>query len=185
MSTWRTSLTRVSLAADLSYVYSRPNFVQRPIQAVGASRPGAWFFSKTLAPMDRGLTKIAHGKTSVPQLLAGLPVLVLTTTGRKSGQPRDTYLIAVPFENTLALLGTNYGQPATPSWVYNLEADPHAMVTYRGVSRDVVARPATDPERDQVLANSTSIYSGYVKYQQRITGRRLRIFVLEPADEGR
>lgn len=171
----------MSLAADLSYVYPRPNFLQRSIQAVGASRPGAWFFSKTLAPMDRGLTKIVHGKTSVPQLLAGLPVLVLTTTGRKSGQRRDAYLIAVPVENTLALLGTNYGQQTTPAWVYNLEANPHATVSYRGVSREVVARPATDAERAQVLANSTSIYGGYVKYEQRITGRRLRIFILQPA----
>lgn len=62
----------------------------------------------------------------------------------------------------------------------NLEANPRAEVSYRGVTRSVVARPATEAERAQVMSASTHVYGGYVKYQERITGRRLRIFVLEP-----
>ncbi len=93
--------------------------------------------------MDRIVSRVSGGRTSVPRLMAGLPVLVLTTTGRRSGQPRASHLIAVPFADTLALIGTNFGQPHTPAWVLNLEAQPRAAVTYRGVTRDVVARPAT------------------------------------------
>jgi deazaflavin-dependent oxidoreductase (nitroreductase family) len=48
----------------------------------------------------------------------------VTTTGRRSGLRRTTHLIAVPYGDTLALLGTNFGQPATPAWALNLEADP-------------------------------------------------------------
>jgi hypothetical protein len=48
------------------------------------------------------------------------------------------------------------------------------------VTRAVVARPASDGERDQVLAAASTVYGGYLKYQQRITGRTLRIFLLEP-----
>ena len=81
----------------------------------------------------------------------------------------------------LALLGTNFGQPSTPAWVLNLEADPHAEVTYRRRTLAVRARPATDAERAVVMERSRGIYGGYEKYQQRIAGRRVRVFVVERA----
>jgi deazaflavin-dependent oxidoreductase (nitroreductase family) len=171
----------MSLVADLGYTHRRGNAFQRALQAFASTRPGGWFFSKTLARLDRVADRLTRGRVDLPQVLAGLPSLVLTTTGRRSGQQRPTHLIAVPLGDTLALLGTNFGQPHTPAWVLNLEADPRATVTYHGISRTVVARPATGPERAQILANSSGVYGGYRKYQQRITGRRLRMFVLEPA----
>jgi len=174
----------MGLATELSYALPRPNAVQRSVQAFASTRPGAWIFSKSLAPMDRVADRLTKGRTSVPRLLAGLPVLVLTSTGRKSGQPRESYLIAVPIGDTLALLGTNFGQPSTPAWVLNLEADPRARVTHGPLMRAVVARAATEPERAEVLANSTGVYAGYLRYQQRISGRRLRIFVLDPVPTG-
>lgn len=174
----------MGLAADLSYVHGRPNLAQRLLQALASTRPGAWFFSKTLARVDRVLARLGDGRVGITERLAGLPALVLTSTGRRTGRPRDTHLIAIPIGDTLALLGTNFGQPSTPAWVLNLEADPRATVTYRGTSRDVVARAATDSERDRVLAGSVRIYGGYVRYQQRIRGRALRIFVLEPRNGG-
>jgi deazaflavin-dependent oxidoreductase (nitroreductase family) len=171
----------VGLASELSYVHRRPNRFQRAVQALFSTRPGAWFASELLARVDRATNELTNGRVSLPASGAGLPVLVLTSTGRKTGQPRETRLIAIPIGDTLALLGTNFGQARTPTWVLNLEADPRATVTYRGVTREVVARPATAAEHREVLANSVGVYGGYLKYQQRITGRRLRIFVLEPA----
>lgn len=150
------------------------------MQALASTRPGAWFFSKTLAGTDRALAKVSHGRIALPTVMARLPVLVLTSTGRKSGQPRQTHLIAVPFRDTLALLGTNFGQGSTPAWVLNLEANPRAAVTHQGVTREVRARHATDDERAEILSAADAFYAGYAKYQQRITGRELRIFVLEP-----
>ena len=170
----------MGLASELDYAHHPPNSARRTVQAFASTRPGAWFFSKALAPLDRVTGRLTHDRQSLPEVLAGLPTLVLTSTGRRSGQHRDTHLIAVPIGDTLALLGTNFGQKGTPAWVLNLEADPRATVAYRGVSRDVVARPATDAERAEVLTASSGVYGGYLKYQQRITGRRLRIFVLEP-----
>jgi deazaflavin-dependent oxidoreductase (nitroreductase family) len=176
----------MGLASELSYAYARPNLFHRAMQAFASTRPGAWLFSKTLARMDRVLSKLSNGRITVPALMARLPVLVLTSTGRKTGQPRQTHLIAVPFLDTLALLGTNFGQASTPTWVLNLEADPRAAVTHRGITREVVARRATEAERAQILANSATAYGGYAKYRQRVTHRKLRIFVLEPrpGDQG-
>lgn len=170
----------MSLVTDLGYVFKKANPAQRAMQALASSRPGAWLFAQVMHHLDDAVAKVTRGRHSVPGLLAGLPVIDVTTTGRKSGQRRTTHLISIPIADTLALIGTNFGQTSTPGWVYNLEADPHASVTYRNVSRDVVARPATDEEFAEVMANSTSIYSGYKKYRQRITGRTIRIFVLDP-----
>ncbi len=169
----------MGLAADLGYAIPTSNALQRLVQTVASTRRGAWFFSRTLTTLDSTVARWSRGRVSLPLVLAGLPVVVLTSTGRRSGKPRQTRLIAVPFQDTLALLGTNFGQPRTPAWVLNLEAEPTAAVTCRGVSRNVVARPATESERAQVLTGSAAVYAGYRKYQQRITGRRLRIFVLE------
>lgn len=173
----------MGLAAELSYTHRPPNAFQRVVQVLVATRPGAWFLSKTLARLDRFVSGLTHDRVVLPEVLAGLPVLVVTSTGRRSGNPRTTRLIAIPIRDTLALLGTNFGQPRTPTWVLNLEADPRATVTHRGITRPLFARQATETERAEVLRNSTGIYGGYLKYQQRIEGRRrLRIFVLEPAD---
>jgi deazaflavin-dependent oxidoreductase (nitroreductase family) len=171
----------MGIAADLGYAHKPPNRLHRLFQAFASTRPGAWLFAHTLRHLDDLVGGLTRGRTSAPQLLAGLPVLDVTTTGRKSGQPRRAHLISVPIGDTLALLGTNFGQPSTPAWVLNLEADPHATASYRGKTIDVVARPATEAEHAEVMASSANVYGGYAKYRQRITGRRVRIFVLEPS----
>jgi deazaflavin-dependent oxidoreductase (nitroreductase family) len=169
----------MGLADDLGYHVSRPNLFQRLIQAFASTRPGAWLFSKVLRHLDDLVGRLTRGGTSAPEVLAGLPVIDVVTTGRKSGLPRRSHLIAVPIDGTLALLGTNFGQPSTPAWVLNLEADPHTTVSYRRRTIEASARAATEDEKARVLAGSAQVYSGYLKYQQRITGRRLRIFLLE------
>jgi deazaflavin-dependent oxidoreductase (nitroreductase family) len=171
----------VGIAADLGYVHRRPGALRRAMQHVAASRPGAWLLSKVLPPMDRILRRLTKGRTTLPQLVTGLPVLFVTTTGRRSGTPRTSPLIAVPCGDSLALLGTNFGQRTTPAWALNLEADPSAVVAYRETELRVRARPATEQERDEVWAASTAVYPGYTAYKERITGRQVRIFVLEPA----
>ena len=169
----------MGLVDDLDYRFRRPNPPQRLVQRVASTKPGAWVFSKVARHLDDAVGRLTSGRTSAPEVLAGLPVIDVVTTGRKSGLPRRSHLIAVPIDDTLALLGTNFGQPSTPAWVLNLEADPHASVTYRRRTVEASARAATEDEKARVLAGSAQVYGGYLKYQQRITGRRLRIFLLE------
>lgn len=172
----------MGLAADLGYRHHDPNSFQRLVQACVSSRPGSWVFSKLLRHLDTVVLHLSRGRHTVPGLLAGLPVLDLTTTGRQSGRPRTSHLISVPLAAELALLGTNFGQSRTPAWVFNLEAEPRASVRFRHTRVAVIARPATADERAQVMARSAGIYGGYQKYQQRISGREVRIFILESAD---
>jgi deazaflavin-dependent oxidoreductase (nitroreductase family) len=150
------------------------------MQAFAGTRPGAWFFSKTLESMDRVYRKITRGDSTVTQLLAGLPVVYVTTTGRKSGEARTHPLVGVPFLDTLAIIGSNFGGTRTPAWVFNLEADPRAHVRCGESERDVTARPATNEEGATIWKEATIVYSGYEKYQQRVTRRDIRVFVMEP-----
>jgi deazaflavin-dependent oxidoreductase (nitroreductase family) len=170
------------LAADLGYSHSSANPLHRLVRWGAGTRPGGWMFSHTLRRLDDVVVRLSRGRHSAPGLLAGLAVLEVTTTGRRSGQRRTSHLIATPYAGTLALLGTNFGQASTPAWALNLEADPRATVSYRGVSREVVARPATSAEADEVFALAGRFYPGYLSYRARVgSKRRIRAFVLEPA----
>ena len=169
----------MDLGEQLGYRFTPANRFQRLLQVVASTRGGAWVLSRVLPPADSLVQRASGSRHTLPSLLVGLPVVDLTTTGRKSGQRRTTHLIAVPHRDTLALIGTNFGQPATPAWVHNLEAEPRASVTYRGNTVEVRARLADAEETAAILAAASSYYTGWSTYDARITGRRVRVFVLE------
>ena len=169
----------MGIATDLSYSFRTSNALQRTVQAVASSRPGAWTLARTLPALDRAVSRLTRGRTTLVEQLAGLPVLVVTTTGRRSGRPRPAQLVGIPVHDDLALIGSNFGQRHTPTWVLNLEADPRATVAHRDVTVDVVARPAGDEERAEILVLAGRVYPGYPKYFDRVSDRQVRVFVLE------
>lgn len=170
----------MGLTRDLGFERRAPNTAQRALQRFASTRGGAWLFSKSIAPIDRAVHRISRGRFTLPEVLAGLPVIMVTTTGRRSGEPRTSPLVGVPVGGHLAIVGTNFGQRSTPGWVHNLETDAAARVGYRDREVPAVARPASDDERVEIFRTAAGIYPGYDKYQERITGRTIRIFVLEP-----
>ncbi len=170
----------MGLAEAIGYESKPANAAQRAMQQVASSKPGAWAFSKVLHHADIRLHAWSKGRYTVPTIVAGLPVVMITTTGAKSGQARTMPLLAIPVGDDLAIIGTNFGQTSTPGWVYNLEADPHATVAYRDREGAVVARPATDDEFDVAFTAAAKVYPGYDKYRERISGREIRVFVLQP-----
>jgi deazaflavin-dependent oxidoreductase (nitroreductase family) len=166
---------------DLGYEVKNANGLQRTMQAVASSRPGAWMFSKTIHQQDKVLFKATGGRLTVPSVLAGLPVVMVTTTGAKTGQSRTMPLLGIPVGNDLAVIGSNYGQKRTPGWVYNLEADPSAVVGYRDRRVAVVARRADEIEADRIFELAGAVYPGYAKYRIRANHRVIKVFVLESA----
>ena len=170
----------MGLAADLDYRITTPNLAQRGVRRAASARVGSKLLARYLPAMDRTVARLSRGRTTAIEMLAGLPIIALTTTGRRTGTRRHTQLVAIPHEATLALLGTNFGGPSTPTWALNLETNPAATVAFRDREVEVVARAATEAERAQVLATAATIYVGYPKYLARISGRTVRIFVLEP-----
>ncbi len=171
----------MSLLDELGYRPASANAVQRGMQMVASSRPGSWLFQRTLYSVDKLLFRISGGRVTVPAVVAGLPIVMFTTTGAKSGQERTMPLLAVPIDDKLAIIGSNYGQQATPGWVYNLEANPAATIAHGDRSVAVTARSTNDDENDRVWAQAIAIYPGYAKYRERASHRVIRTFILEPA----
>jgi deazaflavin-dependent oxidoreductase (nitroreductase family) len=173
----------MGVASELGYEHGGANPAQRGVQRVAATRPGAWVLARLLPPLDRVIHRTSGGRTSAPKLLTGLSVLMVTTTGRRSGRQRVTALIAAPVgSDDLALLGTRFGQPGTPGWVHNLEGDPNLVLEYRGRTCRAMARPATGEQLEQIWTSAGSLYPGYASYRDRVTDRSIRVFVLEPAE---
>ncbi len=173
------TVPRVGSATALGYGHHRANVAQRAVQALGATRAGAWTFARVLPPVDRLVHRLSKGRLTGPEVLAGLPVVMVTTTGRRSGRARTTPLIPVVVDDDLVLLGTNFGGPSTPAWAHNLEADPRAEVEFHERHASVLARAATDAERVAAWAAAGASYRGFTEYRRRVTDRTIRVVVLE------
>ncbi len=101
--------------------------------------------------------------------VAGMPVLLLTTTGRRSGRARTTPLTYFEVGHDLAVVASNGGEDSPPAWWLNLCAQPEAAIT-RGTHRQAVtARPATEEERDHLWPLITATHPGYAAYARRTT----------------
>jgi deazaflavin-dependent oxidoreductase (nitroreductase family) len=170
----------MGVISSLDYQVQTANAAQRVVQKIASSGPGAWVFQRTLYPVDKMLFRSTKGRVTVPGLMAGLPVIVMTSTGRKSGEDRAMPLLGIPVEDDLAVIGSNFGQKLTPGWVYNLRANPNAAVAYRSKSVDVTARIANAHETDAAFEAGALFYGGYPKYRERASHREIEVFILEP-----
>ena len=112
--------------------------------------------------------------------MMGMPVLLLTTTGRKTGEPRTSPLMYFPEGDACVVIASNAGEPQLPAWWLNLRADPRATVRRgREVAR-VRAREAAGEERARLWAKLIQLDRSYETYRQRTT-RQLTVVLLEPA----
>jgi deazaflavin-dependent oxidoreductase (nitroreductase family) len=160
--------------------YDRANSVQRLLRRFAASGPGSWLFARTLHHIDRPVHRLTRGRYTFASLLAGIPVVMLTTTGAKSGQPRTVPLLGIPVEGGVAIIASNYGQEHHPAWYYNLRADPDAEAVVDGTRRRVRAVEANDERRAQIWQQGLRMYPGFDQYERRASHRRITVFVLEP-----
>lgn len=111
--------------------------------------------------------------------VAKAPVLLLTTTGRRSGAARTTPVLYLADGERLVVIGSNAGNERTPAWALNLVAGPDAEVEIGSERRAVRARVAEGGEREQLWRRMTASYSGFDAYRDR-TAREIKLFVLEP-----
>jgi len=107
------------------------------------------------------------------------PVLLITTTGRKSGRKRTAPLLFRRDGERVVVIGSNAGNTRTPAWALNLLAHPEADVQIRGDRQAVRARVAEGEERERLWRLMNEQYAGFDDYERRTT-RDIRVFVLEP-----
>ncbi len=111
--------------------------------------------------------------------MRGMPVVVVTNRGAKSGKLRKTPLMRVEHEGSYAAIASQGGAPEHPSWHFNLLADPHVEVQDGPSKQDMVGRVATGDERKEWWRRAVEAFPPYREYQFK-TQREIPVWVLEP-----
>ena len=114
--------------------------------------------------------------------VAGMPVLLLTTTGRRTGKARTTPLTFFRDGADLVVVASNGGAERPPDWSLNLQQNPRAVVEIGTDELTVQARTATAEERERLWVVITATYSGYARYQKK-TARQIPVLILTPDRE--
>jgi deazaflavin-dependent oxidoreductase (nitroreductase family) len=160
---------------DVRWGHEPPSAVRKPVIAFIGTRIGAWCIRK-LTPVDRQLLRRSNGRFTILGPV-GVPLLLLTTTGRKSGERREIPLTYMREGDRLFLVGSNFGQANHPAWSGNLLADPNAWVTMGGTEIAVAATQLTGAEHDRIFRKFADYGANYDAYRAR-TDRELRVFEL-------
>lgn len=159
--------------------FSSANVVQRLIRRFAASGPGSFFFARVLHHIDRPVFRLTRGRHTLASLVSGLPVVMLTTTGARSGRERTVPVLGLPTPGGLAVIASNYGQKKHPAWYHNLLANPEGRVTVDGTTRSFRARVAEGEERASIWQQGLLVYPGWSQYERRAPHRRIAVFVLD------
>lgn len=125
---------------------------------------------------DRRLQAATRGRYSILDV-AGLPNLVLTVVGRKSGIPRSTPLLCVPDGERWLIAGSYFGGPDMPVWVHNLRAAGEATIRIGRTSYDVTARELSDDDRAAAWQVMLRTWPNFATYEKR-TDRLIPVFEL-------
>ena len=109
----------------------------------------------------------------------GMPIIVMTTVGRKTGKVRKVPLMRVEHDGEYAIIASKGGAPKNPAWVANLLADPKVMIQDGPEPFDAVVRLVEGAERDEWWERSVAAYPPYAEYQAK-TDRQIPVFIASP-----
>ena len=110
----------------------------------------------------------------------GAPLLLLHTTGAKSGQARVNPMMYQADGDNFAVFASKAGAPTNPDWYHNLVANPRASIEVGDTTVNVVARVAEGDDRDRLWSRQKELYPGFADYEAKTT-REIPVVVLEPA----
>jgi deazaflavin-dependent oxidoreductase (nitroreductase family) len=137
------------------------------------------------APIDATLLNESHVKAyretngETGYIWNGAPTLLLTTKGRKSGEPRTIAIIYTPYGSSFVIIGSQGGAPTHPQWYQNILKEPRVQVQVKADKYEAIARTAESPEREQIWAECLKIWPRFDEYQKRTT-RRIPVVVIDP-----
>jgi deazaflavin-dependent oxidoreductase (nitroreductase family) len=157
---------------------NRRPFWIKPLAALASARPVVAILKRSIPSIDRWLMRRTKGRMA---MTAGLPTLLLTTMGRKSGQPRSAPLLYLRYGDGWAVIGTNFGSTSHPAWYLNLKVNPQAELLVEGEQVTVSARDALQDERADLWSRAVQLYPGYETYKSRVGARQVPIVVFSRA----
>jgi deazaflavin-dependent oxidoreductase (nitroreductase family) len=122
---------------------------------------------KAMGRSHRAVYRLSRGR--LLGRVAGMPVLLLTTTGRRSGRARTTPLTYFEVGDEFVIVASNGGEDRAPAWWLNLREHPQATITIGTRSHSVTARTVAGEERGRLWPMITATYPGYAAYARRTT----------------
>lgn len=161
----------------------RQRWYNRFVLRFTSSAVGAAVSARFMHHVDKAVYRWSNGQQTAGSLLSGLPVITLTTIGRKSKKRRQVPLLALPDGQRVILIASNWGQAKHPAWYHNLTTHPQVTVGYRGQSADYLARELHGSERETAWQQANHFYRGYGNYAKRVGDRVIPVIELTPADE--
>jgi deazaflavin-dependent oxidoreductase (nitroreductase family) len=164
------------------YAHRQANRFRRIVRVTASWRPMSWFYARTLHHIDQAVYRLTRGRATFASWVGGLPIVMLTTTGAKSGRQSTCPLVALPEGDRLIVIASNYGQHRNPAWYYNLCANPRATVCFEGMTREMEARELDGDERERHYTRGIEVYPGWTEYRKRAAHRRIPVMELTPAD---
>ncbi|WP_316767899.1 nitroreductase family deazaflavin-dependent oxidoreductase [Streptomyces sasae] len=144
-----------------------------PLEGEYEPSPTAWVREQVELYESSGGTK---GTTLMD---TGMPVILLTTLGVKSGKIRKTPLMRVEHDGKYAVVASQGGAPKHPVWYFNVKSEPLVELQDGAVKQDMTAREVTGAEKEQWWKRAVAAYPPYADYQKK-TSREIPVFVLEP-----
>lgn len=151
--------------------------IGRVVQRVAGSAPFQRFAPQVIPPIDRVLHKVTSGRFIMSRLL--VPSAVLETTGRKSGQRRQSPVAAFLVDGIVHVVGSNFGKSSHPAWALNLMADASVDVTWQGKRFESNAELLSGQERADAWKQLVAQWPLYQQYQREVA-RELPVFRLAP-----
>ena len=142
-------------------------------------QPVTAFFAPIIHRVDQAILKLTQGKYTISEF-AGWNIIQLRTIGAKTKKPHSLPLLALFDDKKIALIASSFGREHNPGWYYNLRANPHCQVLFKGKSGEYVAREAEGEEHDRYFQMAVSQYAGYKKYKERAAHWHFPVMVLEP-----
>lgn len=137
--------------------------------------------AKVMNATHRAVLVLSGGR--VLRRAFGMPVVELTTIGRRSGQPRHTMLTSPVHDDERVVLVASFGgEPRHPAWYLNLRENPDVEIEFQGEHREMRSRTATADEKAELWPAIVDAYKGYAQYQKR-TDRDIPVVILEARSE--
>lgn len=167
-----------------SYRYRDANRFYRFSRWLGATRPMAFIYARVLPPLDRLVFRLTKGRTTFAALVSGLPVIMLTTTGARTGAASARPVLGLPDGENLIVIGSNFGQRPHPGWYHNLRAEPRATITRAGQTIHVLAEEVQGQDRERWFERAALIYPGFAHYRRRAAHRNIGVFRLRTIEAG-
>ncbi len=157
------------------------NMFHRIMRRISLVPPVSWVMIRTLHHLDRLVFRLTNGRRTFTSIVAGLPVVMLTTIGARSGEKRTVPVLGFGDGGAIVLIADNHGQRRNPGWYHNLRANPQAEVAVDGMTRLVRAREAEGDERERLWRMGVEVFPGWAAFQRRASNRRIPVMVLGPA----